>query len=376
MKKDVYIISASDRYNYGDILFPIITKNELSKHARFNFTNIAIVNSDLSSVGAMPTKSYRTIYEDNSKGTLLFAGGEVLGANWTRIISFIYPWFFFLYQRIDNKQGLEKIVRLLLGYKNNPIPFIPTDPYIVNKFNIVYHGVGGNSISRSNSKLSICKTFHSTISFSVRDKGTFNEIRNYYDIDNVKLIPDPAMLMSDYFSFPNATGEKYIAFQVGHYKNGGDLGVINNELKKLYKYSGLSVYFIPVGNCPGHDDAKSLLWLYKNAEYPCKYIQPHSIETIMKTIAKSRLFIGTSLHGIITAMSFNTPFLAINPNIEKLKNYIETWSYSSFDQMCEFNKIAESSLIRIKNTYCFNDNINMQKELVRKSFENIAKLIS
>lgn len=375
MTKNIYIVSASDRFNYGDLLFPIITINEISKYGQFEFFNVSIVKSDLSSFGALPTISYKRLYEEKDKGLLIFAGGEILNANWSRLISFIYPWFYFLYERVENKIALEKIVIFLLRCKNNPMPFIPTDPYIFKKFDIIYHGIGGSGIKRHRRNPLVHKTFQSALSFSARDRSTLEDLIEYYGIDDMRLVPDPALLMSDHYTFDKTIDENYIAFQVGHYKNGGDLNLINNELEKLNKHSGLDIHFIPLGNCPGHDDFKSLLWLYENAKYPCKYINPINIETIMKTIANSNIFIGTSLHGIITAMSFDIPFLALNNKIKKIKNYLDTWSPQPMNKVYWFDEICHNTLTILENNYCCKKEIDNQKEIVRESFKKIHKLI-
>jgi hypothetical protein len=148
--------------------------------------------------------------------------------------------------------------------------------------------------------------------------------------------------MSDHYTIEPKGQEKYIAFQIGHYKNGGKLDIINEELNKLHQKTGWPIKLIPIGNCSGHDDEISLKWLYLHAHYPCTLVKPDNLKVIMQTIAHSELFIGTSLHGIITAMSFAVPYLALNPDIPKLKNYMETWAPAQIKAMTNFEEIEKN----------------------------------
>ncbi len=379
MNPEIYILSASDRFNYGDLLFPIITSNELNRLGKFQIHNVAIVKSDLSRIGALPTKSYKSLLkasQSDKKPTIIVAGGEVLGANWSRLLSFIYPNFNQIYNIFSNKKILENITRSILGYEEIPYPFIPSGKFLQDNFNIIFHSVGGTGIASLPEKEVVHNTLRESIYLSVREKFTHRSIiENFTDVE-VKITPDVAILMSDYYSFESNSKEKYIAFQIGHHKNEGKLDVINEQLNKLSKETGLPVYFIPIGICPGHDDIKSLKWLAGKANYPNKLIIPGDILQIMEVIASSQIFIGTSLHGIITAMSFNKPYLAINPKIKKVKYYVDCWATTPFNEISDFENIYDNSVQRINLpiTILEEDNVK-QKQLVKNSFSEIAGIL-
>lgn len=58
--RNINIIGAFDRNNYGDLLFPIIIKEVLLKKGiAGNFNFFALKESDLSNVGALPTKRFK-----------------------------------------------------------------------------------------------------------------------------------------------------------------------------------------------------------------------------------------------------------------------------------------------------------------------------
>ena len=88
----VKIICASDRINYGDLLFPIILKKLFLENG-ISFENYAIKKSDLTFFGALKTKSIFNLISDikyqNKKIVIIIAGGEVLGSKWENILSYI-----------------------------------------------------------------------------------------------------------------------------------------------------------------------------------------------------------------------------------------------------------------------------------------------
>lgn len=375
MKKNIYILSASDRYNYGDLLFPIIAIKELEKLGDYTFHNVSTTKSNLTKYGALKTYPYSLLYKhrnNKEKGVILVAGGEVLGANWSRLYSFINPVLFNIYQHFKNKIRLERITRLLLGKRENPIPFVPSDSRILDNFDIIFHSVGGAGVSRNPFKQLISKTFSHSIYFTVREHITKKDVEEHFNC-KVKLTPDSAILMSEHYSFTTNIAEKYIAFQIGHFKTGNQLEKIDKELEKLSKATKLPVWFVPIGNCPGHDDIIPLSWLKEKAKYPCKIINPKNINTIMEAIAQAEIFIGTSLHGIITAMSFSTPYLGINPQVTKLKGYLEAWAPEEFATICDFKNICSEAIDKLNQPKeLLIESYTNQKRIAKKSFLNIA----
>ena len=114
-----------------------------------------------------------------------------------------------------------------------------------------------------------------------------------------------------------------------------------------------------------------------NAEYPCEIVSPDNLEKIMRTIAQSKLFMGTSLHGIITAMSFAVPYVGLNPKISKLKSYIFTWAPEQLMFMSNFDDLFEKGTAALLvESKILEENAEMQKRLARESFRKIGELIN
>ena len=99
-----------------------------------------------------------------------------------------------------------------------------------------------------------------------------------------------------------------------------------------------------------------------------------SIWDIMSLISQAEIYVGSSLHGAITAMSYNRPLIGFGPR--KLQTYIETWyetnayeySFVSIDNL--ERKIKQ----RLDNGFTLPP--EEQMNLVEESFGRMRKLIS
>src|SRR5690554_1718817 len=107
--KKIRFLSASDRINYGDFLFPIIFKEILNEvNNDVVFENYGIVKSDFTHFGALPTKSFKTLEAEMESGDkIVIGGGEVLFANWRALYAFINPYFLKLI-RVKRLKRLER----------------------------------------------------------------------------------------------------------------------------------------------------------------------------------------------------------------------------------------------------------------------------
>src|SRR5690606_810698 len=84
------IIGAFDRYNYGDLLFPLIIEKQLDSYGKnFQYEYFGIVESDLSKEGGKPTLGLDAFYEQladpEQKASVIIAGGEALGVTWNSL---------------------------------------------------------------------------------------------------------------------------------------------------------------------------------------------------------------------------------------------------------------------------------------------------
>ena len=138
MKKSLAILGAVDRFNYGDLLFPLIIEQALKDaQSHFQFEYYGLKRSNLSVYGAKPTRSVRDLiqHSDMPEGSvLMIAGGDVLGMNWMPIhlhhLNFVRARVYESYFKVFGKgfrQGMAMNARLAKRYGAGSfvLPWIP-----------------------------------------------------------------------------------------------------------------------------------------------------------------------------------------------------------------------------------------------------------
>ncbi|WBL23182.1 polysaccharide pyruvyl transferase family protein [Zunongwangia sp. HRR-M8] len=355
-KKIIHFLSASDRINYGDLLFPIIFKKMLKIYnIEAEFYNYGIVKSDLSHFGALPTKSYKKFQEEvnKNKGNIVVGGGEVFFANWRTLYSFINPYYahllkFEIFKKLDEKINFPK---RLLSKDSSMSPFVP----LKNNSKLFFSSVGGRFYGKTDNNKYIANLLEEADFISVRDKRTKNSLKEY-NVDSI-LVPDSAILMSDLFSIEFLKSKTssnlifdnkdYLLLQVGINKGPENLKDFASQILKQATKLKLEIILCPIGMAPNHEDHKILNEMAKISD-SFNLVIPKGIYEIMYLIARSKIFVGTSLHGIITAQSFNRPFVALNRKVVKSKVYISTWMPAYQDYNLDFTEINKLSTLMNK----------------------------
>lgn len=382
--KTIYFLSASDRINYGDLLFPLVFR---AIHPENEFRNFGIRSSDLSHFSALPTYSYRKLLKELNREnvTLLIGGGEVFFANWKTLYRFINP----LYRRLSYKSWFREaderydLCEYLLCDKKVKIPFCPGLHELgYNNLNVCYSSVGGgdNLPGKSDIYLDhVKKCLEQSQHISVRDKRTQENLRSIGE-DSI-LVPDSALLISDIYtmeflnekkSFSANLNKDYLFLQLGRFKKPENLKRFSKDIHDLGVRLNLNVILCPIGIAPGHEDdviLKELAALDKTF----RYIEPKNIFDVMLLIAKSKLYLGTSLHGVITAQSFNIPFVALNKNLTKVEAYIQTWLN---EEMVALNFDEIEKVDNVYRTWNYDDVLkrtNFQKKMIRENFKEILR---
>lgn len=339
-KKIIHFLSASDRINYGDLLFPILFKSVLERHyPQTVFLNYAVVKSDFSGFGALPTASYLSFQRKVKLlgGNVVIGGGEVFFTEWRTLYSFISPTYSKLlknsyFKRLNAKIDFAKIV---LSHNKVAIPFCPSKEELENnQLNLFFSSVGGvffgTKEKPKNSKL--INTLQKSSLLSVRDQRSFDSMKLFGL--SPKLVPDSAIIMSDIFAqdflysgtnLKNLKDKKYMFLQLGRYKSPNDLKAFVKQLKSVGAQLELEIVLCPIGLAPGHEDDVVLNKIHK-LEASFTLIKPKNIYDIMFAISNASLYVGTSLHGLITAQSFGRPYVGLNKNLPKLDSYIKTWT--------------------------------------------------
>lgn len=391
----VLIIGAFDRYNYGDLLFPLVIERQLSTYGEnFEFEYFGLVESDLSSVGGLPTKGLQKFYkacsDPNDPVHVIIAGGEALGVTWNSLYAALNP----LFQRINKRHVRVNKVLDLNGWTKKILKGKTTLPFVFDKSDfagvqsVILNSLGGSGIGASVfAKYDFLKEkLQNSDYFAVRDELTVGNLsKNGIKAD---LFPDSAILMSEFyplnFLHKMVTQEvagyvaehsgKYIFAQINKKTTRGHEQIIASGLDEVYQKGKTEICLCPIGKALDHDDHEALQELGQLMSSPYTYFDAENIWDIMYLIANSKCYIGTSLHGAITAMSFAVPHVGLK--VEKLGAYLATWGAKANHRSVEFSELYEQFEIAVsvaKEEYeaCR----DRQMEEIKKGFEKMVKVL-
>ncbi|ART78197.1 hypothetical protein B4U37_20065 [Sutcliffiella horikoshii] len=363
--KEIAIVGAFDRYNYGDLLFPIIIENYIKKYRpellqEYSLGYYGLISSDLSSVGGKKTDEIRNLIKrfknSSDENVILISGGEVLPARWYQMYEHLSRNSLIHYikkviRKTIGKEILEAYVRRRLGVEGKfPWIFIKEDVGINSK--IFYNTVGGSNISNFSSiELAYVKSNLRKIDyFSVRDNLTMS---NFEDISPI-MAPDSAIIMSTFFTeevlkeLINPKVKEYveensfICFQTNLTSSVGKEKIIASQLKRISQKSNLRILLLPIGFASGHDNQIALQKILTYINPFADLMVDLNIYDIMYLIAKSQFFAGTSLHGNITASSYAVPHIGLGKKIYKLDSFTKTWDIEDYEGNVEFEELYDT----------------------------------
>ncbi|WP_139345301.1 polysaccharide pyruvyl transferase family protein [Pseudocolwellia agarivorans] len=394
--KKIVLYGAFDRYNYGDNIMPILFEMFIEKYVKhlfneFSFEYAAISDSNLTKYLCNETKSINDLTDSLPEGSVIVVvGGEVLCTKnqslylhmqgnglhhfALKVFRKIFPDFFDRYANARYSSRWQ-------------YPFIPPLNAFSQPIKVIFNTVGGDVKSLSETELKDVSSRFSQASYiSVRDKRTFDEISPLYK-DTV-LAPDSAYIMSDLLSqgellakagnsIADKLPEQYLVFQAAPGKVGCSVSDLTSLVADLAKGCDKSVVLLPIGYASGHDDCDLLKKVHKALPAQTMLLHDLNIWEIMYAIKNADVFIGTSLHGVITAMSYSVPHFGINPKVSKLDAFLKEWSVAPFNQCYAIEELVTlPKLINEKSMIEFQAKSKNSVEQVKQNFHRIIDAIS
>lgn len=389
-KGRINILGAYDRHNYGDLLFPVILKNFLTAEFgnKYDIEIFAIRNSDLAIYGALKTKGIKDLYvslnDKSYNNVLIIAGGDVMTAQWASILlSLKHPARLLMRgASITNKLfNRNKLAKFILGGQSD-FPFVIDKSNFSGLKKIIYNSIGGTNFHKFQHHYGdALKTDY----LSVRDKVFYDRIKMHNQ--DVKLIPDSAIIMSKIFPVNDlkaliskevlnfAIDNEFVFFQINKKLAENSSPYISESLKHISKKYNLKICLCPIGRANQHEDHIPLKEIHNQLKDESFYIDQPNIWEVMYLIANSKIYIGTSLHGAITAMSYNIPYMGIK--VTKLNDYLRTWSFAPLNKIFSTSEIVDNfeQVVNVDNHKLI-DSRNAQMKLVELSFNDIKNVIS
>ncbi|WP_158769088.1 polysaccharide pyruvyl transferase family protein [Paraglaciecola sp. L1A13] len=392
-KKKIIFYGAYDRYNYGDNLMPIIFQFYIEKYhplilQEYVIEYCAIGNSDLSQYSCFKTNKIANLLGSTPEDSLLIViGGEVLCATNLTLLMHMQNTRF---SHAVVKAGRYLLRRHLNVFTNKTygtrweFPYIPPKSVFKHKIKLAFNTVGGGISGLSvKDQTDVTNRLKSADYISVRDKRTQHNLESKID---AVLYPDSVFLISELISsdflnkeispsIKDVKDKPYFCFQASPHKVGSEVGEVVDALIQIAKLRNEKIVLLPIGYASGHDDVYYLRQIQKRLEGEGLLLQDLNVWEIMYTIKNASLFIGTSLHGIITAMAFNVPHFGLNPNISKVNSFLKDWSIFPFNRSMALEQIVSASSEDFSAyTQALENNSFKLGELVKENNSNIVKL--
>lgn len=269
------IYGATDRFNYGDLLFPLVVDWAAHNYCQDAIThNFAIAESDFSRQGGLPTIRIKDAFSKgivNQCDRLVIAGGQVLDARWTAILGYLLGPQTDLAVRAARKllgePVTDMVARKIAGLPW-PQPFVVPEKGVSENISVVYNAVGGAEIEalRSNYLHALCAGLKKAAYISVRDCTTRDALAKFGI--NSDLVPDSAVVMSRIFPLPilldrvrsdlaeyfNNNFGKYLVFQIGTKFLKGREEIIARTISKMAADQGLKILLLAIGTATAHED--------------------------------------------------------------------------------------------------------------------------
>ncbi|KHT36734.1 polysaccharide pyruvyl transferase family protein [Pectobacterium carotovorum] len=382
------IVGAFDRHNYGDIIFPLIHTEFIRRNTDGNIliNYFSLSDADLRDVGGVKTGTLKKLLtkELNENDRIIMCGGDILTVDWISMAGHLSnKYFFFILRQIQKILGvsLSNLLIKNLWLQKNKYPYIMSHENV--KCKIYYTGVGGSGFELSDNKYirDVPKQLVKVDSISVRENIT----KKYLSDAGVKcsLVPDSALIMSDYYTLNKLSETKwsdniihdngftirdFIVFQSARFNGESRITEIVSELVKINNSTGKSILLLPIGRATGHEDHIFLEKVYKLLsirKIPVGLQNSAHVLHIMASLANSKAYIGTSLHGAITAYSYGHKICAFSiKEVKKLKGFLEAWLTPADYCMSMDVDFSEKFIELCENSYDISDTSMLIKQKV------------
>lgn len=335
----------------GTSFFPLIGARAVEKWGDgAKWKNYATVRSDLSWFGALPTRSHVDLAKDLRERDpavtprIVVLGGQVLGGDWLNLLRFVSPvahrLYWNRYSRNVIRRGkiLEAVGKLLAG---TPRPFL----YEGDRFKdveVAYSAVGAlGSAKLLRANRNAVDALKRSSWVSVRDDGSVKTLAEHGI--SAQLAPDSALLMDELFVTELQTFEEtsqmerkpYVFAQFGGLLVPDDMRPLAKALNAAAVRHGLKILLCPIGLAPDHNDNDALVRLHEMLP-DSELVMPSSVWETMSLIKNASLFVGTSQHGVISAQSFNVPFVSVGDK-GKVIAYVNSWHPEPASVLCGYD---------------------------------------
>lgn len=314
--RDIGIFGTFDVKNYGDLLFPIVAKHHL-KDSDINLVTVSPTNISTGWDDALTPVSIVDVVRSNLKlDGILIGGGNIIHNRPAGIVDY-------------KGDGIEHWAYASLWMGATLLGCIRDVP-------IAWNSPGVPASFGQDRSSYMLRTLQVADYVSVRDRSSL-EMISAANMDDLSIVPDTALDISQVWRRRGLTkcfrdvlarqGElhdrQFVAIHVKERSVDTSLPELAKKIDDFSEATGLTPILIAIGPC--HDDDRIARGIRRYLKKDSVDLSnPHGLREIAAAIACSRMYIGASMHGYITSMSYGNPSLIIGmPVLPKMSGLLE-----------------------------------------------------
>jgi hypothetical protein len=339
-----------DVENYGDLLYPVLFQRLLQqRHDTGELRLYSLMGSDSLHQSGCRTRPVRELFSSRlgQPHALIVGGGDLLRTDWDTVASHYRSEFsqhggarakpgwkrWFARNAMEPKDADREFRRQHMDYAAVG-PFIIEPDAATLITSVAYCSCGVPFPFDETLKDQVARAFNQSRFIYLRDHASAETLRRAGVTHDIHVAPDLVVALSDFFDAASEREKgrrllhqlgvdlhrRVLCFQSQSQKPGPHLELLH-QLKNYQRRRDCEVVLLPLGWC--HGDGEYLQRLARESAGAFHFIDVHSIFDIIAVLAACDVFLGTSLHGNITAFSFGLPHLFGPIEVAKREGFLE-----------------------------------------------------
>lgn len=343
--------------NYGDLLYPLIFRLVLERYKpQVTVRPYSFLSGSAPLEAGFGITALGSLFDptSSSPGRLVIGGGDILRTDWNRVgvhhrrahrayfgklLSSLGPVNSFSY--LFSKQLSPAAALNFFGnrfrarWMNYPGsgPFLIDPDDLPDDSRICYLSCGVPFELTPAEMTPVSRLLDKACFIYVRDEQSREKLRRAGVSREINVAPDLVVTLSDYYDHAaEAQKGRCILSKWGVSRNAPVLcfqgqpdaqDSADEIIKQLLRYrqrNNSEIVLLPLGYC--HHDHVFLASLAKKSAGAFKYIGVYSVSDMISVIAACNMFVGTSLHGNITAFSFGIPHVYGAMDVAKSEGFL------------------------------------------------------
>jgi hypothetical protein len=395
--------AAFDMPNYGDLLYAIIFEKMIKIHnSKTEIKRFSFLGGEAPQNAGYRTHRIKELLfsSKNLSSHLLIGGGDVLQEDglWladnykSRYRSHIKNSFLFQSNFLLTKLFKKKPLNIQSLFYERELNYPSIGPFIIDPDNfpsiksVTYCSCGVPYKFKRKDEIALA--FNKANFIYVRDKISASKLIEVGVDREIYVAPDIIVTLSDFFDkateaekgrkilhkFGVDTNQNILCFQ-SFLQSKQNKKEILNELKLYQKRTQDEVILMPIGYC--HSDHVYLQELAKESEGILKYIEVYSIFDMLSVIAASNIFLGTSMHGNITAFSFGIPHIFGFTPYDKAKGFLDIVNLPADFRLNSWAEINEKlEMIDTLGMNYFGERSVVAKQKIHDTFDLLVNYLT